>query len=877
MYKQLFLFLVVASRCFGKESPVCENPDTCHWRETLPFQPTQPGELQLVQFANDSHDVVDPYTFRVALDPHITDSLREFCTEMELLKIFENLMGPEMYYPGDSEEVRIKGKQWFIQRPEAKWNSNAHWLNAMDETAHDHFLRVLGDGGFQSVLDAVGTKFDLDSLTVYSVGLFVVNQCQNGYMHYDFENVDGKAFNILIPVNLPQDEPTSQILVASRNDPNVTAAIDYQYDVAVGVGDGTNHAAGDCDYSESGEVRLMASLYIADVTDNNVENLIQHYTDPFPPADTEFLLNWKGLHWNKQGSVELPRDWRSHTRTDTSILPGPTESGKLELLRFSDGTIVDPYAFRVAFPETLTQALQTFCQEMGFAKLFDELMTPEGEYEPGTGEIHQINGMKWQINRPAKKWNSNSHWLNPMSEEAQDQFLRVLGDGGFDVVLEAIGKHFHLEGLTCYSVGLFVVNHSDNGWMHDDFKKVDGKAFNILFPVQLPKESIAELKVESVDYSQDVVHARYERNVACGVGDSTRHATGDCDYRDTGEMRVMVTIYLADITDSNVNNIINHYTDDWPPADEDYLLTRSGIHWTSDGLTKLPRGPPRTEREQSLLPGPTKPGEVLPLQFQDGVAVDPFAFRVRLPENLTKIMRDYCDKIRLTELFEELMDDEQLDPGEDEYAQLNGNKWYVQRPSAKFHTTAHWLSTSSEEAHEEYLQVLAEGGFDIVLEGIGKYFGLDDLVCYSVGFVVLDQCDEGYMHYDFKKVSGNAFSLLFPIILPVHEANEAKEQHFVRTRNDPNVVAKVDYEYGMALGVGDYTRHTTGDIDHRESDDMIVLATIYVAHISEENVEALLNDFLDPFPPRDVEYFLNLKGPHWNKEGSAQLQRKEIV
>ena len=53
-------------------------------------------------------------------------------------------MGPEVYDPGDSEDVRIKGKQWYIQRPENKWNSNSHWLNAMDETAHDHFLRVLG-------------------------------------------------------------------------------------------------------------------------------------------------------------------------------------------------------------------------------------------------------------------------------------------------------------------------------------------------------------------------------------------------------------------------------------------------------------------------------------------------------------------------------------------------------------------------------------------------------------------------------------------------------------------------------------------------------------------------------------------------------------
>ena len=93
------------------------------------------------------------------------------------------------------------------------------------------------------------------------------------------------------------------------------------------------------------------------------------------------------------------------------------------------------------------------------------------------------------------------------------------------------------------------------------------------------------------------------------------------------------------------------------------------------------------------------------------------------------------------------------------------------------------------------------------------------------------------MYYDFKKISGNAFNLLFPIILPDHKANEAKEQHYVKTRNDPNVVAKVDYEYGTALGLGDYTRHSTGDFDYEESDDIVVLATIYIAHISEENVE----------------------------------------
>jgi hypothetical protein len=133
------------------------------------------------------------------------------------------------------------------------------------------------------------------------------------------------------------------------------------------------------------------------------------------------------------------------------------------------------------------------------------------------------------------------------------------------------------------------------------------------------------------------------------------------------------------------------------------------------------------------------------------------------------------------------------------------------------------------------------------------------------------------MYYDFKQVSGQAFSLLFPIILPPKSANGASDQHCVKTRNDPNVVAKVDYEFNAALGIGDYTRHTTGNFDYQDSDPIIVLATIYVAQISEENVESILLDFSDPFPPKDGEYFLKMKGRHWNNERSTHLPRKEIA
>lgn len=214
------------------------------------------------------------------------------------------------------------------------------------------------------------------------------------------------------------------------------------------------------------------------------------------------------------------------------------------------------------------------------------------------------------------------------------------------------------------------------------------------------------------------------------------------------------------------------------------------------------------------------------------------------------------------------MGPEQLDPDEDDYVELDGTSWYIQRPSEeKFHTNAHWLNPADEEGFEQYLNMLAEGGFGVVLEGIGRHFGLDGLTCYSVGFSVLDQCEEGFTYYDFRNVDGKAFSLMIPIWMEDHLVS----QHVIRSSTDATVLADVDYEYNQAIGVGDDTKHNTGNIDYRSTRGMLVMATIYVADINEDNVFSILKDFTDSFPPNDEQYFLKQRGRHWNKEGSAQL------
>lgn len=853
----------------GSDDGDCEVSE----EETEPLSldgPKYVGELKMLQYSDGRE--VDPFAFRIGLPANVTNHLRRFILDMGITKVVQDIMNDGEYDPGQNETERILGKKWFIYRPPNK-ESNAHWMYPKDEKAYDHVLRVMGDGNFYVALDSIGQHFGLESLTVYSVGLVAISYCETMCEQEYLHDVGNKTFNLLIPLNLHTKNATmSQHYIHDRDDPNVTVAAKYEYDVAIGVGDGTKHAVCDCDFEETGGVRLMASIHIAEIDEDNIKSIAKQMPPaPYPPPDEEFMLKWKGLHWKKDGDAELPKDWQSKNLPVDSLKPAPTEIGKLTLIEFADGTIVDPFAFRIRFPEKLTQTLIDYCKDMGLPEMFSELMTPEGEYEAGGDKNVLIKGHKWYISRPPKKWHSNSHWLNPMDEEAQDHFLRMLGDGGFDLVLDAIGKHYGLDGLVCYSVGFFVVNHSDNGYMHHDFKNVNGKAFNLLLPVELVEDKVSNLSVESVDYTNVTVQVGYEPHVAVGVGDETRHAAGDCDFRDSGGKRVMVTIYLADIDKQNVEYIIEHYTDPYPPAEEVYLLSRSGTHWSSDGLTHLPHGDARTEEEQQLRPGPTEPGEVSPLQWKDGVSIDPYSFRVGIPDSLTKALQDYCKDMGLTKLFHELMGPGRLDTDSWDYAEIQGFNWYLQRPKEEYYTTAHWLNPTDEDALQQFLRVLGDGGFDRVLDGIGRHFDLDGLVCYSVGFLVLDQCRDSVAHYDFKRINGKGFNIFFPITLPEDSLNAT---HFVRARNDPNLAAKVKYEYNTAIGVGDFSRHAPGDMDYRDTGEMVVLATLYIVDVNDVNVENFLKEMTDPFPPKKADYFLDRRGIHWTKDGSTRLPRE---
>lgn len=79
------------------------------------------------------------------------------------------------------------------------------------------------------------------------------------------------------------------------------------------MGDDAYHATSSVDYRPRKEMRLAATVYIADVNEDNVEDIMAQYTQAFPPNDRDLLMSWAGRHWRPDDpSVKLPKPAADH-------------------------------------------------------------------------------------------------------------------------------------------------------------------------------------------------------------------------------------------------------------------------------------------------------------------------------------------------------------------------------------------------------------------------------------------------------------------------------------------------------------------------------------------------------------------------------------
>lgn len=271
-----------------------------------------PGQVDIIKW-DDTGSVVQEYGARVGLPPQFVPTLKEYIKEMGLLDIMQNMLydnplppdGVDWFsfqspYQKGAKDGEMRNFTWNVERPAKKWKSDMHWFNTADELSHEDALRALAKGGFDTVLKGIGEQFNLDELHVDSVGFVAVTNCDRGFIHTDWEDVDGRAFNFLVGIESP--EQGGPELVVEGDDKRGETY--YGSNAGILVGDGTRHGTRECDHRPYKGVRITASIYLADVTKENLSILASDTTSIFPPMEElgeEWIWAQKGRHWRKDG------------------------------------------------------------------------------------------------------------------------------------------------------------------------------------------------------------------------------------------------------------------------------------------------------------------------------------------------------------------------------------------------------------------------------------------------------------------------------------------------------------------------------------------------------------------------------------------------
>lgn len=189
----------------------------------------------------------------------------------------------------------------------------------------------------------------------------------------------------------------------------------------------------------------------------------------------------------------------------------------------------------------------------------------------------------WAVTSPGKdsNWkNSNMHWFDVIDEESREETLQVLRRGGFDTVLNAIGKEFSSDGLVVVGMGFIVTSHCTGAVQHVDDPYVGDHFFDLLFPLGLPKNEKAQLYIADETNDRRSAPVDYTMDVGILMSGDTEHATGDCDYRHDKGLRVAVSIYIADMNEKIAKMISQDGTALFPvPFNTDWLMAQKGRHW----------------------------------------------------------------------------------------------------------------------------------------------------------------------------------------------------------------------------------------------------------------------------------------------------------
>lgn len=513
--------------------------------------------------------------------------------------------------------------------------------------------------------------------------------------------------------------------------------------------------------------------------------------------------------------------------------------------------------FEVPLPPDLPSTLNSYLEKMGILPLFEDIALPdvheeESPYEIGETDDLTVRGYHWWLER-----SSVSHVIAPENDISYGEFLSVLKQGGFDTVLQQVGDYFtEYNTLTVYHASIHGIGEAE-------VVRSGMNTFSMIIPIVLAPEDLQDQD----DYT---THGGYHYNVSSGLL-LTNQA-----HDDVQGIALVLGIGGEDIPRNDYLLNRNHR---YPTLDS--LKESSSPHWSrQDSSRQLPDR--AVAAGDFVLEGNLQPAQIVPLRWAGNPteAVDEYAHQVGLPEELTKSLLDYCNDMGITDTFKQLLvgnnnnnDGKPLQPGRSKNVSFksgwNKYNWYIQRPDSDWASNMHWISPSDKKSHNDYLKALSRGGFDQVLDAIGKTFGLEGLVAYQVTFIGVSHCELSHDHMDFEDTGGSGFNVIIPLILA-----DSYDEPELDIHNDL-VAGSYKYQLGVASMVGDDCHHATSPIDYRPQKEMRMAATIYVADVDEDNVAQIMRDYTQKYPPKgDYDFLLSMAGSHWQRgDPSVTLPR----
>lgn len=269
-----------------------------------------------------THDIVSPWTFRIGLTSRIREVLLEYCHRVGIKKLLQHvtmegnglIVNDRQYVSFQTNRSKTNEQKWYIQRHNSEGKSNLHWLSPGDRNAQESLLQALSFAGFDDILQSIGEYFSFNGLAIYHTTFSAISHSTKGYHHWDMRDTGAGVYNIIVPLIIPNEtDPELEIKNDHGSQNTKKARYFYEHDVGVMIGDKSHHETNAVDYRYNREMRLTASIYVADINNQNIRTIAQDSMIDYLGYDPKLLLTWAGRHWSSTDSFKkLPKSDPNH-------------------------------------------------------------------------------------------------------------------------------------------------------------------------------------------------------------------------------------------------------------------------------------------------------------------------------------------------------------------------------------------------------------------------------------------------------------------------------------------------------------------------------------------------------------------------------------